>query len=163
MKFEEFKDLLGKNITETNRLIDKGFEIDPENNNLYFIGRNSLLLYNRPAYNISTNKKDDIIDAITFYFKEIINDSFYNAFINDFGIPDSIQVVENIKIISEGENEEAGFNQYLRKSFIETREGGFEEKPFYMIWNKENYQIKILLNHKLNITTITFRNPSDRF
>ncbi|HXJ99793.1 MAG TPA: hypothetical protein VNJ50_13150, partial [Gelidibacter sp.] len=57
------------------------------------------------------------------------------------------------RVVSEGQV--AG--QYLKKSFIETREGSFEEHPLYMIWDKEHYQINILLKSHTNTSEIIFK------
>lgn|SRR5690606_4629378 len=158
------KNLLGKNISEAYELIDNGFELDTSNNNLYFMSTESYkYFYDMPTYYILISNNENIIDSITLYFHGIIDKGFYSSFTNDFGNPSTIQVIENVEIISEEKLTESPFSQHLRKNFIETKEGTFDEKPLFMIWDKESYQIKILLNHQSNISIITFRNPTDKF
>lgn len=160
MNFTEFKSLIGGNIFDTYKLTEEGFNLDSESNNLYFMASGRYkYFYDMPAYYISVSQENATVDSITFYFKGIIDSSFYNAFVNEFGIPDTIQIVDNIKVISEEENT----GQYLKKSFIETRDGSFEENPLYMIWNKEGYQINIFIKNSSNTSEIIFKQIIDGF
>lgn len=82
-----------------------------------------------PAYYILVSNKNKFIDSITFYFQGIIDDSFFKSFIVEFGKSDNIQLIDNVKVLSKGEY----LSQYLKKSFIETREGSFEENSLYNV------------------------------
>lgn len=164
MDFREFQRLIGGNISEAYKAVDDSFKTDDNTHDIYFMASESYkFFYNTPAHYILISNDNNIVDSVTFYFHGIIDETFYNTFVNDFGAPSTIQVIENVETLSAGERTNDSFSQYLKKSFVETREGTFEEKPLYMIWNKKDYQIKILLKHKQNISEITFRLPKEEF
>ncbi|MFC4634632.1 hypothetical protein ACFO3O_11975, partial [Dokdonia ponticola] len=47
--------------------------------------------------------------------------------------------------------------QHLAKNTFDLREGTFEEKPLWIVWEKEGYEIKAHLRHKNNRSEITFK------
>jgi len=117
--------------------------------------------FDKPYNHVFINTNDqDIIRDITIYIDGIIDRPFYDTFINHYGEPNSIQIIDEIKPISKGVGD---FNEDLEKRFISTKEGAFEDKPLYMLWNKKHYQIKILLKHRTSKTEITFRLPTNTF
>ncbi|MEE9377499.1 MAG: hypothetical protein V3V33_05640, partial [Candidatus Lokiarchaeia archaeon] len=105
----------------------------------------------------------------TIHLNEIINNSFYNLFVIDYGEPSTIQIVYEEKIISEGKStdeeptDDLPFVQNLKQSILKTREGKFNENPLYMIWHKKGYQIKVLIREGQNKSEITFRVPTKGF
>ncbi|WP_299557189.1 hypothetical protein [Seonamhaeicola sp.] len=168
----KFENLLGKHISVAEATIENDFSetnYKIHNTEVKFYSNAEYLLklldyeikdyFSMPYINlfIETDKNDTII-SINVHFQKLINRQFYNAFNKTYGEPSSILVIKKRNVISEGvENDDIhGFNQYLRKSELELREGTFEEGPLYIIWEKENYQIKALLRQQ-NMSEITFK------
>ena len=171
MDYINFEDLLGKHISVAEEITGNDFEeINVNTDNFekkqYSIKSNldDSPFDIRNFYGISfkflfvQTDKNDTVQSVTVYFHRLINREFYDAFNEAYGKPSSILVIEKRTVISEynGEDEMHGFKQYLRKSELELEEGTFEEKPLYIIWQKEKYQIKALLRHEQNMSEITF-------
>lgn len=161
----EFEELLGKHISNVEKTIGSDFE----KNNFEKI---KISFYSNSQYfnidfygifcnhlTIQTNEKD-IVQSISIHFREVITREFYDSFIQQYGEPNNIQVIENRRTVSESFGE--GFYQHLRKSTFDLREGTFDENPLYIIWEKEHFQIKAFLRHKMNISEITFSIPIDK-
>ena len=69
MNFHEFKNLLGKNISEAYELTYNGFESDISDNNLYFMSSELYkYFYEMPCYYILISNNNNIIDSFTFLF-----------------------------------------------------------------------------------------------
>lgn len=158
MKYKEFDQLLGKHISVANEFCNCTFE----NNNLegeIYVSQ----YFNREYHGISFSfitiviNEKDIIQSVTIHFQEIINRQFYDSFIQDYGTPDNILIIDNKQIISEtiSKDEKEAITQNLKKSNLELREGTFEENPLYIIWKKEGYKISAFLRQQ-NMSEITF-------
>ena len=170
MQSLDFENLIGKDVSIVHAiLLDKGFENDNIFPNIksYALDEETYDSFYGLAFNIITIgiNENNYVSDITIHFNQVIDSSFYYKFIIDYDKPDIIQVVDGVKFISDWkENKtENGIEQKVRKVTLNTREGSFEENPFFMIWNKEGYQIKALLRHKQNTSEITFRLPSKNF
>ena len=75
-----------------------------------------------------------------------------------YGAPDHIWVATNTSMISETiEDSNPEFKQRLTKSEQDLREGTFEEKPLVIIWNKGDFEIKVLFRYEQNQSKITYR------
>ena len=166
MHFNEFENLLGKHISVTEKAIGNDFDNKLFGDEFYYIEDEFIkkdfygMSYN--CVSITTNEKD-IVQSISVHFRKVIPREFYDSFIKKYGEPNNIQIIENRQVISEGMNKDPNFKAYLKKSTFDLREGTFEEKPLYIIWKKEQFQIKAFLRHKQNISEITFRIPTDKF
>lgn len=153
-----FELLIGKPLLDAEQIIGCGFKSDPIGNKFYI----NKEFFNKSLYGISYNfvtiqtNKTDNIESVTVHLSEIMNSQFYNSFIQKYGEPISVLVVENRKKVSETKLKDDEITQHLKKNTFDLREGNFEEKPLYIIWKKENYQIKAFLRHKQGITEITF-------
>lgn len=88
---------------------------------------------------IMTDENKKVKDII-IHFHGIIDNSFYNSFILDYGAPDIIQVIEGYE--SSGKwykkDSEEEFNHRVRKVALKMKEGKFEDDPLFMIWRKKN-------------------------
>lgn len=166
MDFNEFETLIGKGVwcvDET--LLDAGFKHKKLLGvNIYKAEINNRL-YGMPYNMISIiDDEVEIVKNVTIHFHCILNDDFYDSFIKDYGNPDTIQVIDGYDSIgkwTENESEEE-IEFRVRKVTFKMKEGTFEENPLFMIWNKKDFQIKILLKREQNISEITFRVPTDR-
>ncbi|WP_346880773.1 hypothetical protein [uncultured Algibacter sp.] len=157
----KFEELLGKHVSKfedsigidfENTLFQKSFYyISDEFTKKHFYG----MEYN--MVDIITNE-DQKVQSISVLFRKVIDSQFYNAFIVNYGEPDHIQVVLNKKEIKEDYPKENNndFTRNAKKYEIELKEGSFNEKPLYIIWKKDNYEIKAFLRHKQNMSEITF-------
>nr|WP_321237229.1 hypothetical protein [uncultured Psychroserpens sp.] len=106
---------------------------------------------------IKTNQNQKI-QSVSIKFYEAFNRHFFDLFVEKYGEPDSILIPDNIKIINDkNENDStSSMFQKVRATEFDLREGTFEEKPLYIIWEKESYQIKAFLRHRQNMSEITF-------
>jgi len=166
MGFKEFETLIGKEITIANQiLLDEGFEhINFLEINSYTLGDDFKFFYGMPykIISIMTDNKNTIT-SITIHLLEVIDSDFYNAFILDYGNPNTVQVVDKPEFIGEWKKLDKEFNSRGRKVSLIMKEGTFEENPLFMLWNKEDYSIKAFLRHEQNISEITFRVPTEGF
>jgi hypothetical protein len=166
-----FEDLLGKHISYTEKIT--GYDFEETNVNLKYSENKHYSIKSKIDDSLFEVKylcgipykflfiqtdKTDIVQSITIYFQRLINRAFYDAFNEVYGIPSSMLVIEKRTVISEnnGEDETFSFQQHLRKSELELREGTFEENPLHIVWEKKKYMIKALLRHNQNISEITF-------
>ncbi|WP_299888918.1 hypothetical protein [uncultured Lacinutrix sp.] len=160
MDYIRFEHLLDKNLSITKEAIGSDFENTLFSESFYYISDKSIkkdfygMEYN--SLSIETNEKDTV-QSISVHFPKVINRQFYDAFIKKYGEPTSIFVIEKRKVVSETKSNEGHF----KKSDIDLREGTFEENPLFIIWKKENFQIKAFLRHRQNMSEITFSIPLD--
>ncbi len=162
MAFSDFQNLLGKHISE----IDiHGNNPKPTSHiNKYYMLIDSYTEFYGIPYNymiINTNNQD-IIKDITIYISGVINRPFYDAFIDSYDNPKSIQITDKVKSISKSDGK-GQFSRNSEKRFLTTKEGTFEEKPLYILWEKKGYQIKILLKHNMDTSEISFSLPTKEF
>lgn len=160
----KFEDLLGKNISKakeftgrdfkSNAFKKKDFEVKFYSSRDYFKKDFFGMYYNQII--IHTDNYE-VIKSITIYFDKLIDREFYNSFNKEYGMPKHIQIVENRRMESETlvKDDNGKVIEHLRKNTFDLREGTFEEKPLYIIWEKENYEIKALLRQE-NMSQITF-------
>lgn len=158
----EFEKLLSEHISVAEKMLGSDFEKNDYGdfyiNKIYLNGDLYGMSFN--FVTIMTNDKY-IIQSIAIQLNEVINSDFYNVLIQKYGEPNNILVIKNRKLIGEGIHESPNFTQHLRRSTFELREGNFDENPLYLVWKKQNYQIKALLRHKQNMSEITFSIAED--
>lgn len=152
--------LLGENISKAEIL-----DLAPIrcSKNMFYISSESYLFgysFNHIAF--FTNE-DNTIEIITINLNGIINKTFYESISRHLGVPVSIQVVEYSEEVLKKTNVDGLVPKTIEKRFIKTRNGIFEEKPLYIIWEKENLQVKVLIKYDQNSSEITFRTPMDNF
>jgi len=160
-----FENLLDKNISFVEDILKRTFKRHSFNST-----ESEIVFYSSTAYeeayffgamyqhvSLQTNI-NNTVKSITLHFNELLNLEFYKSSILEYGMPSSILIIDKRHIISENfvEDDKHNFNQHLRKSELELREGTFEENPLYIIWKKDKYMIKALLRHDQNISEITF-------
>ncbi|WP_346880774.1 hypothetical protein [uncultured Algibacter sp.] len=155
----EFENLLGKDLLSVEKIIGIDF-VKKDYGYPFYIGEyfnNDFFGMECSHITLLTDDKD-MLQSISIHFPKILNRKFYDLFIKKCGNPDNIQVIENRKIESKSfvKDDNGKVVQTLRKSTFDLREGSFEEKPLYIIWKKDNYEIKAFLRHKQNISEITF-------
>ncbi|MDO5981862.1 hypothetical protein [Flavivirga spongiicola] len=161
MDYIEFEKVLGKHISIAEEVIGTDFENKLFGKSYYYIADELIKKeFCGTRYNmltIMTNEKDTV-QSITVHFQKVIDRQFYDVFIEKYGKPDNIQIIENRKVESESviKDDNGKIVERLRKSTLNLKEGSFEEKPLYIIWKKEGFEIKVFLKHKQNISEITF-------
>lgn len=160
MKTPNFENFIGKSIEKLdvikNATIDHNKEL-----NIYTIHSETHYDYCGSYYRgfTATTNSKAIIQDITVYIHSIIDTNFYNAFINDYGLPNEIKV-EDYKIVEreklDNKLPKEGLSAEAIKTFISFKEGSFDENPHLIKWYKENYQIQIFIKREINITEIKF-------
>jgi len=169
MNLKEFENLIGQDISYANQvLIDEGFEYHKPLEDPFYTSDSYVDFYGMP-YNLISIITDDknMINSITIHFNAIINKSFYDAFILDYGNPDTTQIIDGRDFVGKwtktNVKDKGEIEHRVRRVTLKMREGKFEENPLFMIWNKKGYQIKTLSKHEQNMSTITFRIPTNEF
>ena len=165
--YTSFEDFLKKDISNIENTIGVNFEVKnyaKENSKIKFYtpyNYETFDFYTIPSKHISVITKDDdkTVESITIHFNSIINRSFYDAFIAHYGEPDKILIIKNKQLEDEATITDDIGSWQGKKYTIDLREGVFEENPLYIIWEKDDYQIKAFLRHEQNISEITFSLP----
>ena len=158
MDYKKFENLLGKHISVATEVIGNDFENKLFGNNFYYTDN----FINKDFYNMSYNSltilidEEDIIQSITVHISEVVNREFYNPFTVNYGYPDTMHIAESKKVISEDNLYSKSLSQNLKKVKVELREGKFDENPLFIVWKKEDYEIKILIRKEQNTSDITF-------
>lgn len=96
---------------------------------------------------ISTDKKG-IIQDFSFGIIGIMDRQFYNKMVAEYGEPDEITKKDNI--VTGRPSTSRGITSV--ESTYTLKECTFEEDPLYIIWNKEEYKIKVLLKQERQTT-----------
>lgn len=110
---------------------------------------------------IDTNKE---IESLIVPFPTLLDKSFYIKFTKAYGIPSSILASD--ELLSESKSNNVGddlWKQNLSKRVYSLKEVAFEDKPFFILWNNKDHQIKMTFSYKYNATQLVFRKPTDRF
>ncbi len=108
---------------------------------------------------------DGIVESITVHFGYVIDRTFYDSFVGQYGEPDHIYIIENTVVISESyiKDENGNDVQKISKGESDLKEGTFDEKPLFMIWEKDGFYIQAYLRHEMNISEIMFSVESPPF
>lgn len=115
--------------------------------------------YERLEINLDDNQ---MVKDISTAFPEIVDRIFYDKMIKYYGVPSNILAYD--KLISESKSNDFGagsFNQNLSKRSFSLKEASFDEKPVFIIWKKEYYDIKMMFYYKEKITGLTFRKQKE--
>ena len=158
MKFET---LLGNSIAFAASCIGEEFINKPFQNGTYFLEKDSSYkLFYDSRYNCLSIHKDDreVVHSITVHLLEVLNFKTFNSLVAQYGAPDHIWVATKTTLISEtSDDSNPEFKQRLTKSEHDLREGTFEEKPLVIIWNKKDFEIKVIFRYEQNQSKITYR------
>ncbi|MDY8137510.1 hypothetical protein [Aquimarina sp. 2201CG5-10] len=137
-------DLLGRHIseipeaystTEGQSLERDIYMLDVVND---FLGKPYQMIF------IATDKNDLIIN-FTIYIDEIIDRPFYDSMVEEYGEPDSMY--KKGEIISIGEPVKVDFFESSSTTY-ELQECTFDESPLTFIWQKEAYDIQVIIGDK---------------
>ncbi|MFC4636668.1 hypothetical protein ACFO3O_22375, partial [Dokdonia ponticola] len=151
MDYIEFENLLDKDLSITKDFTgsdfrDSSFKGGIIEGKFYSSKDHTIKDFFGMPYNHITvlTTETDIVQSITIHFIGMIDRTFYDAFNGTYGEPNHIQIIENRQLESEtfirGENGKV--IQHLAKNTFDLREGTFEEKPLWIVWEKEGYEIK---------------------
>lgn len=147
--YESYLDL---KLTEQN---DLGKFEKTSFDNKYLISNPKIKLLNRTIKNLLiTTDQNLIITEISFFLPEIINNDFYGKMMKKYELPTKILVADEIF----EDDEEINDEQNIKEVFYTLKNGDFNEKVFYIYWNKNKFQIKISFNYNNNTTEFIFRN-----
>ncbi|MEE9377512.1 MAG: hypothetical protein V3V33_05705, partial [Candidatus Lokiarchaeia archaeon] len=102
----EFQNLIGKHISVAKHVLADDFRNDLFGEHFYISSSDVDANFYGIHYTNLTIITDEkgFIKEITIHLNEIINNSFYNLFVIDYGEPSTIQIVYEEKIISEGKS-----------------------------------------------------------
>ncbi len=101
---------------------------------------------------LSTDK-NDTIQNFSFAMNRIVDRSFYDEMVKEYGSP--VVMYKSGEIISEDTGHIGGTETnpgILSKSTLAIRkECSFEEKPTSIIWDKKDYKIKVFIKYGTNL------------
>ncbi|MGB3607752.1 MAG: hypothetical protein WA775_11230 [Psychroserpens sp.] len=119
-------------------------------------GRNYFGMYPK-RYSLSLNNKK-LVKSIIMHFDNIMSDHTFNALVEVYGEPDKTLVIHDRKLKQENTliNEDIQIETTVKTHELDLREGAFTDKPLFIIWEKNDYKMTILLKHKSNSSMIVF-------
>ncbi|TYB78802.1 hypothetical protein [Bizionia myxarmorum] len=97
-------------------------------------------------------KDDKRIESIFVNFPFIITAFEYTNIISNYGSPDNCIVKDKLETVSKSDS----FNQSLVKRNYSTKEVEFKDKPLCMLWNKNDYTLKIMFYYEQNGMQLIF-------
>ncbi len=149
-----FEDLLGKSISKAETYCNGDMTSE---GNMHWIWNSKLGFLEKPYNHITmTTNENNTIISITLYIPEIIDKTYFERICERYGNVNRILVID--KLISE---EKSVFrNQRLEDGKYLLKDGSFDDKPFYLYWNKKDFQIRVCLDYNNGLTTILFREPT---
>ncbi|WP_452600771.1 hypothetical protein [Pontimicrobium sp. MEBiC06410] len=163
----EFEKLLGESISVFEKTIGNDFKKNPAMDfNSIEVEFYSLKdwnitkdLYGMPYRSLQVKKdKNNKIETIYISFNSIISRDFFDLFNAQYGKPNSIQIIAKRTLEQESinKNENGEIRSNSKKYSLDLKEGSFDEKPLYITWKKDDYEIKALLIHKEGRSKIIF-------
>lgn len=96
-----------------------------------------------------------VIQWITLTSVSIVNGCFLDAFVKKHDNPTHISKVDKLIYESKTTNKDR-FHQQLRKREYSTKEVSLNEKPDFILWEKQDCKIEIRFHYKYNATQIRF-------
>lgn len=156
-----FENFIDKDIQEVAKLLKCNLEINLLNKNLYDINLKEERTFYDFTYqyiSIIIDEKNKVI-SFSIKLKNVIDGVFYNPFVNDYGKPNKALVEKGRKLFLESKSkveESKTFQQELKHYTSVLEETSFEDNPKFILWDKENYQIKITIHYEFNVSEITF-------
>lgn len=152
----QIENFLGKNINETTFNEQKPVMNSSSSNYHSLLFKNSVSYYNNGIYSVFFHTdENDAINLLSLSLVTLIDDYFYNAMIETYGIPQSVLVADEIIDLNDHSIDRSNDIE-VKKSFIKTKEGTFNENPILMIWEKKDYLIKVSMKYKNQKTDIVF-------
>ncbi len=149
-------DLLGKHISEISDSYTSS-TINSINEEIYVVDVSDQFLGKPYKMIFLTVDKNSIIQNFIIHTNEIMNKSFYNLMLKEYGKP-SVMYKEG-EVVSQGKKttDKDGFT--MQSTAAAFKKCTFEESPRFIIWNKDGYDIEVMLGHETDTfrkTTITF-------
>lgn len=156
MNNNRYELFLNKKINEFN-LEGDDLILNKDYNRLsYFFFKTSLTYFDKNVSVIFVSLDDDEkIVEIDIKLALLADKSFYIHLVDLYGEPDNI-IVSN-RIIYE--NEIDGLknkNLKVKKTINEVREGKFDDNPTFILWKKQDFEIKLLMKYSQNMSEISF-------
>lgn len=154
-----FEVLLGKSIAFAESSIGDEFTSELFRANFYYLDKDSgYRLFYGSKYNCLSFQKNKVkaVHSVTVYLLEVLNIKTFDLLKEEYGEPDHIWVVEKTILISESFDDSKDFQQYLIKREHDLREGAFDEKPLFIIWNKGVFEIKLFFRYEQNVSQVSF-------
>jgi len=165
MNLLNFQNLLNKHKSTAESLLSNDFDNKIFGKKFYYTKSNENKYFKGIPYNIISLRIDekDFVQSLTLHSNKLLTSNMYKSLIEEYGRPDSIQIIDTTKIKEIKSSVSSNFKQELKKVEFKTRDGSFEDKPIFILWNKQNYQLKLFFRYELNKCEITFRIPSNQF
>ncbi|KZS41391.1 hypothetical protein AWE51_22060 [Aquimarina aggregata] len=147
--------LIGTHINEVSNAIliqDESFT----STKLYKINEEKVFLGKSYNSTFITTNKEDLVEEIAISLMEIIDKSFYERMVEVYGVPSLMLGPDKstVDMIRDRTNatESAQFTGNLE-------DYKFEDKPLYILWEKDHYSIKVVLG----METDTFHSTQIKF
>lgn len=159
MNSYQYEVLLGNDIEEV-KIFDADFTNKSEDNHYSIpLIDNPREFFNNHIYYISfSTDNNQKINNINVSLTSLINESFYNSFVEIYGEPSSIMVEGEI-INSKKSTFKKG-KAIVTKEHRKTKQGSFNDNPRFIVWKKDNYLIEVLMKYEQGKSEISYRKTS---
>ncbi len=143
------ENLLRKPIEELDSFGDVTFECD----NLYTLKLSSdSMFYKAPNTKLIIKTDDDNkVESICINYPMILDELFYNEMIHVYGNPSHLLALEE----RGNDGKTNGFDKVLAKGGYAVKDVSFDEKPFFIFWDKASFKMRLTFYYDRNITQLT--------
>ncbi len=155
MNKNRYELLLDKNINDIEFNEEKK-HYSNENLCSFFFFNSPKRYFNNSINMIFININDEEkITQIDIKFLSLINQELYDKLNEIYGEPNMVLVPD--KIIYNKTSKVKRINLTVNKTKSHTKQGDFNDKPTFIIWEKKNYKVEILMKYQQNISEISFK------
>ncbi len=152
-----FDNLLGQNIE--NIELEPQYQKYCDSNKCSYFFESPLPYYNNTIHAVFIRfNEEKTISDININLMSLIDKSSYDEMVDVYGQPNHILVSD--RIVHETKktyNKKLG--QTTKKKQTKARQGTFDENPTFIIWDKENFKIEVLMKYEKGISEINFKLP----
>lgn len=158
----KIENLLNSSISESSQLLNCNLDLDITKS--FYINTKVIcgdLLGKKYSSIALFTDENNLVKSISIRFNYVFEEIYYGKLIEEYGIPDSILIKSNQDIINKtktvfNENLSHDFSQKLTKSTFDLIHGTIDQNPLLVIWNIDDFQIKIIRRYNSNINNIIY-------
>ncbi len=154
----EYEFFIGKHVNEFSVINELKRERKTNFNKYYMFSKKGKIFCGKTFNHltIKTNNQE-IIEDITLYFPVILDKTFYSSLTNRYGLPSQIRVADTITRSGKVHKDE--LVSYSMDQTTSLKEGNFDDKPIIVLWEKEDYQIRLFFKYEINVSEIEYSLP----
>ncbi len=151
----QYELLLGKSISSI-KIDNSEFNINESNYYSISFTNNPKEYYNNYIYFMSFfTDHNNVITKIDIKLISLVTKELYHTLTEIYGQPTIILVPD--KVLYDKTIEHKKIKATARKVKRKAKQGTFEDKPTFLIWQKEDFKLEILMKYEQNMSEISFR------